>query len=75
MFTTTVKILIVFLGIVLYNITMIVDAVRSPMGVKNGNLIGIRADDLAAQVVIALLERQPDLAAAHAVAAWVTLFR
>jgi acetyl-CoA acyltransferase len=31
------------------------------MGVKNGNLIGIRADDLAAQVVIALLERQPDL--------------
>ncbi len=41
--------------------SVIVDAVRSPMGVKNGNLIGIRADDLAAQVVIALLERQPDL--------------
>ena len=41
--------------------SVIVDAVRSPMGVKNGHLIGIRADDLAAQVVIALLERQPDL--------------
>ena len=41
--------------------SVIVDAVRSPMGVKNGNLIGIRADDLAAQVVVALLERQPDL--------------
>jgi acetyl-CoA acyltransferase len=31
------------------------------MGVKGGKLIGIRADDLAAQVVIALLERQPAL--------------
>jgi len=41
--------------------SVIVDAVRSPMGVKKGNLIGIRADDLAAQVVMALLERQPDL--------------
>ena len=41
--------------------SVIVDAVRSPMGVKNGNLIGIRADDLAAQVVVALLERQPGL--------------
>jgi acetyl-CoA acyltransferase len=41
--------------------SVIVDAVRSPMGVKKGNLIGVRADDLAAQVVVALLERQPDL--------------
>jgi len=41
--------------------SVIVDAVGSPMGVKNGNLVGIRAHDLAAQVVIALLERQPDL--------------
>ena len=41
--------------------SVIVDAVRSPMGVKNGNLIGTRADDLAAAVVTALLERQPDL--------------
>ena len=41
--------------------SVIVDAVRSPMGVKGGKLIGMRADDLAAQVVIALLERQPAL--------------
>jgi acetyl-CoA acetyltransferase family protein len=31
------------------------------MGVKKGKLIGTRADELAAQVVKALLERQPDL--------------
>ncbi len=41
--------------------SVIVDAVRSPMGVKSGRLIGIRADDLAAAVTVALLERQPDL--------------
>ncbi len=41
--------------------SVIVDAVRSPMGVKKGRLIGIRADDLAAQVLQALLARQPNL--------------
>jgi acetyl-CoA acetyltransferase family protein len=41
--------------------SVIVDAVRSPMGVKKGKLIGTRADELAAQVVKALLERQPEL--------------
>ncbi|MDH3523271.1 MAG: thiolase family protein [Acidobacteriota bacterium] len=41
--------------------SVIVDAVRSPMGVKKGKLVGIRADELAAQVVKALLDRQPDL--------------
>jgi acetyl-CoA acyltransferase len=41
--------------------SVIVDAVRSPMGVKKGRLIGIRADDLAAQVLEALLARQPNL--------------
>ncbi len=40
---------------------VIVDAVRSPMGVKKGKMIGIRADELAAQVVQRLLDRQPDL--------------
>ncbi len=43
--------------------SVIVDAVRSPMGVKKGKLIGIRADDLAAQVVAKLLERQDGLLA------------
>jgi acetyl-CoA acetyltransferase family protein len=39
--------------------TVIIDAARSPIGVKNGKLVGIRADDLAAQVVKALLDRNP----------------
>jgi len=41
--------------------SVIVDAVRSPIGVKNGKLIGIRPDDLAAQVVKGLLKRNPNL--------------
>jgi acetyl-CoA acetyltransferase family protein len=41
--------------------TVIVDAVRSPMGTKGGRLVGMRADDLAAQVLEALLDRLPDL--------------
>jgi acetyl-CoA acetyltransferase family protein len=34
-----------------------VDAVRSPIGRRNGSLSGIRADDLSAQIVNALVER------------------
>lgn len=41
--------------------SVIVDAVRSPMGVKKGRMVGIRADDLATQVVKALLERNGGL--------------
>ena len=37
------------------NESVIIDAVRSPIGIKNGNLVGIRADDLTAQVVKELL--------------------
>ncbi len=37
--------------------SVIIDAVRSPIGVKNGNLIGIRPDDLASQVVSGLIDR------------------
>ena len=40
---------------------VIVDAVRSPMGVKKGKMVGLRADELTAQVVTRLLDRQPDL--------------
>jgi len=43
--------------------SVIIDAVRSPIGVKNGNLVGIRPDDLAAQVVQGLLKRNPSLPA------------
>ena len=35
----------------------IVDAVRSPIGRKQGRLAGVRGDDLAAQVIAALAER------------------
>ena len=37
--------------------SVIIDAVRSPIGIKNGNLVGIRPDDLTAQVVKGLLAR------------------
>ena len=42
--------------------SVIVDVVRSPIGVKRGQIVGkIRPDDLAAQVVKNLLERNPGL--------------
>lgn len=41
--------------------SVIVDAVRSPIGIKNGELVGLRADDLSAQVVKALLQRNTNL--------------
>lgn len=37
--------------------SLIIDAARSPIGLKNGQLVGIRPDDLAAQVVKGLLAR------------------
>ncbi|MCG8606399.1 thiolase family protein [bacterium] len=39
--------------------TVILDAARSPIGVKNGQMVGMRAGDLAAQVVRGLLDRNP----------------
>ena len=41
--------------------SVIIDAVRSPIGVKNGNMIGIRPDDLTAQVVKGLLARNSSI--------------
>jgi len=41
--------------------SVIIDAVRSPIGVKNGKLIGIRPDDLTAQVIKGSLKRNPKL--------------
>ena len=40
---------------------VIVDAVRSPIGVKRGKMVGIRSDDLMAQVIKALLNRNKNL--------------
>ncbi|MBC8377406.1 MAG: thiolase family protein [FCB group bacterium] len=39
--------------------SVIVDAVRSPIGLKNGEMIGMRPDDITAQVVKALMARNP----------------
>ena len=41
--------------------SVILDAVRSPLGGKNGNIVGLRPDDLAAQVISALLKRNKNL--------------
>ncbi|MEA3288437.1 MAG: thiolase family protein [Candidatus Marinimicrobia bacterium] len=39
--------------------SVIVDAVRSPIGLKNGQMIGMRPDDITAQVVKGLMARNP----------------
>ena len=41
--------------------SVIIDAVRSPIGIKNGDLIGIRPDDLSAQVIKELLKRNQSI--------------
>ena len=43
------------------NESVIIDAVRSPIGLKNGSLIGIRPDDLTAQVLKSLLKRNENI--------------
>src|SRR3982750_1475666 len=43
---------------------LIIDAVRSPIGKRNGTLASIRCDELAAQVLNALVQRN-DLDAVH----------
>ncbi len=40
---------------------VIVDGLRTPMGVKKGEMVGIRADDLCAQLLKGLMERNPNL--------------
>jgi len=44
---------------------VIIDGVRSPIGVKKGDLIGIHPHELAAQVVRGLLERNKNFNSAH----------
>jgi len=43
------------------NQSVIIDGVRSPIGMKNGQLLGTRPDDLAAKVVAGLMERNPSV--------------
>lgn len=40
---------------------LIIDGVRSPIGVKKGEMVGIRADDLGAQVLKGLMERNKNI--------------
>ena len=41
--------------------TVIVDGARSPIGLKNGKLIGMRSDDLSADIIKQLLERNKSI--------------
>lgn len=41
--------------------SVIVDGVRSPIGLKNGQMLGILPDDLAAQVIKKLMERNANV--------------
>ena len=41
--------------------TFIIDGLRSPIGLKNGNLVGMRPDDLASAVVKGLLNRNTSI--------------
>ena len=43
------------------NKSVIIDGVRSPIGSKNGKMIGMRPDDIAAQVVKGLLEQNKEI--------------
>jgi len=43
------------------NKSVIIDGVRSPIGSKNGKMIGMRPDDITAQVVKGLLERKKEI--------------
>ncbi len=45
--------------------SVIIDAVRSPIGIKNGNMIGIRSDDLTAQTVKTLFKRNDNIQPEH----------
>ena len=43
------------------NKSVIIDAVRSPIGLKHGHMIGIRPDDLTAQVIKGLMDKNPTI--------------
>ena len=43
------------------NNSVIIDGGRSPIGLKNGKLLGMRSDDLCAQVVKNLIDRNTNI--------------
>ena len=38
--------------------SFIIDGARSPIGTKNGQMVGVRSDDLSAQVIHGLMQRK-----------------
>ena len=43
--------------------SFIIDGARSPIGTKNGQMVGVRSDDLAAQVIQGLMQRNTNIPA------------
>ena len=41
--------------------TVIIDGIRSPIGIKGGQMLGLRSDDLSVQIIKALLERNKSI--------------
>ena len=41
--------------------SFIIDGARSPIGTKNGKMVGVRSDDLAAQVIQGLMQRNANI--------------
>ena len=41
--------------------SVIIDGVRSPIGMKNGAIVGLRSDDLSAQVISGLMHRNSNV--------------
>ena len=41
--------------------SFIIDGARSPIGTKNGQMVGVRSDDLAAQVIQGLMQRNTNI--------------
>ena len=47
--------------------TVLVDGVRSPIGIKNGQMIGMRSDDLSVKIVKALLKKSLQILTSRAI--------
>ncbi len=45
--------------------SVIIDAARSPIGIKNGDLVGIRPDDMTAQIISSLFDRNDNIEPKH----------
>ena len=41
--------------------SFIIDGTRSPIGTKNGQMVGVRSDDLTAQVILGLMKRNENV--------------